>query len=39
MLQCLCIIYLNTVKITKKQQEVYRVITEMKQIVVQIIIT
>ena len=35
---CLCIIYLNTVKIIKKQQEACGIIIEMNQIVVQIIV-
>ena len=33
-LQCLCTICLNTAKIIQKQQEVFRITTEMNQIVV-----
>ena len=32
MLQCLCIIYLNTVKVIKKQQLVYGIIIEINQV-------
>ena len=38
MLQCTCIIYLNTVKITEKQQEVYRIIMEMNQVILFLLI-